>query len=47
MKKTCYTKISTTALSHSTCSTYLSTCTVAKIGGCITKAACNTYLSSD
>ncbi|CAD8128328.1 unnamed protein product [Paramecium sonneborni] len=37
VKKTCYTKISSIALIHSDCTTYLSSC----------KAACNTYLSSE
>lgn len=47
MKKTCYTKSTSTALTHTDCTTYMSSCTVARIGGCLTKGACNTYLSEE
>lgn len=45
MKKTCYTKSASSVLTHTNCKDYLSSCTVARIGGCITKGACNAYLS--
>lgn len=47
VKKTCYTKSTTSVLTHSDCNTYMSSCTVARVGGCITKGACNTYLSEE
>lgn len=47
VKKTCYTKSISSVLDHNTCTTYMSSCTVAREGGCITKGACNTYLSEE
>ncbi|CAD8108961.1 unnamed protein product [Paramecium primaurelia] len=47
VKKTCDTAAADTNFdSHAECIGYLSTCTVARVGGCQARAACSTYKSS-